>query len=47
MLEASDSCKCVSFREEEWVVIRETTANINIILGSREGRVGVGEVMYG
>lgn len=34
MFHRSDSCKCVSFREEEWIVISETTANINIFLGS-------------
>lgn len=29
MFDGSDSCKCISFREE-WMVISKTTASINI-----------------
>jgi hypothetical protein len=34
MLDSSESSKCISFREKEWTVISEMTANIYIILGS-------------
>lgn len=40
MLDDRDPCKRVSFREEEWVVLSETTANINVTLGSLDERVG-------